>query len=87
MAKDAGGQTLNDRTVPVGRVKSIADILDTMQTQLDTATAADSAFGALADGSIIVGNGSGVATDVATEQFFESRVGRMSSRLAGFTVS
>ena len=65
MAKDAGGQTLNDRTVPVGRVISIADILDTMQTQLDAATAADSAFGALADGSIIVGNGSGVATDVA----------------------
>ena len=28
-----------------------------------------------------------VAADVATEQFFESRVGRMSSRLAGFTVS
>jgi pyruvate/2-oxoglutarate dehydrogenase complex dihydrolipoamide dehydrogenase (E3) component len=28
-----------------------------------------------------------VATDVATEQFFESRIGRMSSRLAGFTVS
>lgn len=64
-AKNAGGLTLNDRRVPVGRVISIADVLDTMQAQLDVATAADSAFGALADGSIIVGNGSGVATDVA----------------------
>lgn len=35
MAKDAGGLTLNDRTVPVGRVISIAQLLDTMQTAIE----------------------------------------------------
>lgn len=35
MAKDAGGLTLHDRTIPLGKTKSIAHILDTMQTAIE----------------------------------------------------
>jgi len=36
MTKDAGGVNLHSRTVPLGRTKSIAHILDEMQTDFET---------------------------------------------------
>lgn len=35
VAKDAGGVTLHDRTVPKGRTKALTHILDTMQTAIE----------------------------------------------------
>jgi len=65
---DAGGVTLADIQIggnaPCPLLSnvdrdhtSLSDVLDTMQTEIDGETA-------LADGKIVVGNGSGVATDV-----------------------
>lgn len=45
--------------------KKLTSELALIDTELDTLASASAAFGALADGKIIVGNGSGVATDVA----------------------
>lgn len=45
--------------------KKLTSELSLIDTELDTLASASAAFGALADGKIIVGNGSGVATDVA----------------------
>ena len=73
---DAGGVTIADTQIGskapcpllanVDRSHtSLSTVLDTMQTSVETAQAAVDAVEALADGKILVGNGSGVATDVA----------------------